>query len=695
MTIRNKILISLVISVCIAVIGCSICLYINNRHYSIKNFVIQTEEVLTISGKYLTSVVNSSMQILTGVNKLSTVTNAEGKLTIHHTISEPHRTISSQFTGDEKKLFDIFSAFTASNNFEAFYIGTEKDGGFVQAPEDIIGPNYDPRKRPWYILAKQAGERPVLTDFYLSDNGNLVTTVAQSVTNTQGQFIGVLGIDINVKLVQDFLSSLNLGEHVQLILTENTGTILFSSANDAHRLKKIDELGEEALSSAYRKKQNTYSEDIIEGEDSIIVTHIFNENWHLIAYVQRSFLMENALDAVKDMIIAGAVIIIFLIVIGIIISQSIVKPLQRLCLTAEAVAEGNFNAVNEYTNYKGELKQLHITMTKMVTQLVTTITETQELHEKAQQKSIEAEKATEAAEESRRKAEKAKREGMLDAAASIEKTVETVSQSATELSSRVETSVAGAEHQAQRAKEMATAMQEMSCAILEVSRNAGQATEVSDAVRERALKGASTVTEAVQGIKTVQNMSEELREDMRILGEQAESITNIMSVISDIADQTNLLALNAAIEAARAGEAGRGFAVVADEVRKLAEKTMNSTTEVGVAIKNIQSSVYKSVKSVDDTVGSINKTTNLIQQSGEVLEDIVTFSTNAAEQIRAIAISSEEQSSTSEEINRAVEEINEVANTTAQDMVSAYQALDKLSQEATSLEKLMHDMKAE
>ena len=132
----------------------------------------------------------------------------------------------------------------------------------------------------------------------------------------------------------------------------------------------------------------------------------------------------------------------------------------------------------------------------------------------------------------------------------------------------------------------------------------------------------------------------------------------------DIADQTNLLALNAAIEAARAGEAGRGFAVVADEVRKLAEKTMSSTTDVGNAIAAIQQSAGQSIQQVEKAVGNISEATEYSNKSGEALKEIVGMVDQTADEVLAIAAASEQQSATSEEINRSVADVNHIAAST-------------------------------
>ena len=253
---------------------------------------------------------------------------------------------------------------------------------------------------------------------------------------------------------------------------------------------------------------------------------------------------------------------------------------------------------------------------------------------------------------------------------------------------------AGAERQSARVSEAATAIEQMNATVLEVAHNAASTAHSTDAARGRANEGSGVMRQVVGGMDEVRRVSAELKESMDSLGTMVGNIGQIMSVISDIADQTNLLALNAAIEAARAGDAGRGFAVVADEVRKLAEKTMGATREVGEAVTGIQSGTRVSVANVERALGAVESTTELATRCGEVLQEIVSMVDNASDQVRAIATASEEQSATSEEITRSVDEINGISRDTAQIMASSAKAVEQLVGEANALKALVHKMKS-
>jgi methyl-accepting chemotaxis protein len=238
-------------------------------------------------------------------------------------------------------------------------------------------------------------------------------------------------------------------------------------------------------------------------------------------------------------------------------------------------------------------------------------------------------------------------------------------------------------------------MAEMNATVLEVAKNASLAAHTAELAKSKAEDGSQIVRKVVEGIENVLHQAQEMKDDMGNLGLQAQGIGNIMNVISDIADQTNLLALNAAIEAARAGDAGRGFAVVADEVRKLAEKTMTATKEVGDAIQGIQDSAKKNIANVERSGKTIEHTTNLAVKSGEALLAIVTLVESASDQVRSIATASEQQSATSEEINRSIEDVSRISSETSDAMGRSSSAVSALANQAHVLSHLIEEMHSE
>lgn len=235
--------------------------------------------------------------------------------------------------------------------------------------------------------------------------------------------------------------------------------------------------------------------------------------------------------------------------------------------------------------------------------------------------------------------------------------------SATELlSASADDQAQGAQKQRSQTTAVAAAMEQMTGTVLAVAQNAYATSEAADQAKDSATDGAAMVSKAVDAILEVAESAEQLGADIGELNGQAGEIGRIIGVINDIADQTNLLALNAAIEAARAGEAGRGFAVVADEVRKLAEKTMTATKEVEEAILAIQRGSNHAMESMQQTEKQVNQSTELSNQAGEVIHQIMSNITDMVARVTQIATAAEQQSSAAEDINKSIDEIAEIAS---------------------------------
>ena len=364
------------------------------------------------------------------------------------------------------------------------------------------------------------------------------------------------------------------------------------------------------------------------------------------------------------------------------------KDPSELNAIAHRVVEGDYN-VDDGCQKLG----VYDSIIAMVNALKVNIEHAQEESARAHEAAESARIAQGEALEAQHRAESARKEGLLDAANQLENVVHVIASASEQLSAQIEESSRGAEQQADRIADTATAVGEMNSAVLEVAKNASYGAHLSAEMQEKARSGDHVTSQCQSAIADVQNDAAALKVSMDVLSGHAQAINEIMTVISDIADQTNLLALNAAIEAARAGDAGRGFAVVADEVRKLAEKTMASTLDVGKAIHAIQESSQDGVHRMDAAVNKVNLATELSLQSGEALKVILGLAEQTADQVQGIATASEEQSASAEEIAQSVDHVNSISRETALAMSEASKAVSDLAAQAQRLAAIITDLK--
>ncbi|WP_236615075.1 methyl-accepting chemotaxis protein [Desulfovibrio sp. X2] len=267
-----------------------------------------------------------------------------------------------------------------------------------------------------------------------------------------------------------------------------------------------------------------------------------------------------------------------------------------------------------------------------------------------------------------------------------------LNEAAAEMTGQVEQAEGAVARQRDGTAHVADSMEQMNTAILDVAKGASTAAGLAEDARGKAQEGSNVLAEVRSLMAEVAEQAAALKADMSDLGRQAEGIGAVTAVITDIADQTNLLALNAAIEAARAGDAGRGFAVVADEVRKLAEKTMTATKEVASAVAGIRQSVEKSVTGTESAVAAIDTNTRRMEDSGQVLAEIVGLTEQTADSVRGIAAAAEQQSASSETVSASVGDIAREAEQSAHAMHEAARAVQILVRMTGDLDKVVADL---
>jgi len=259
---------------------------------------------------------------------------------------------------------------------------------------------------------------------------------------------------------------------------------------------------------------------------------------------------------------------------------------------------------------------------------------------------------------------------------------------AEELSASTGQIASGNEQVAAQSQAAATASEEMSVTVGQVAENAAAVSQASGEANQSATAGARIVSEAVAAMGAIAAVVQKAAATVRSLGERSESIGNVIEVIEDIADQTNLLALNAAIEAARAGEHGRGFAVVADEVRKLAEKTVKATQEIGATITSIQRESREAVSSIDQGQETVTHGTDLGARAGEAIQAIEGRIAGASGQTEQIATATEQLSATIREMATNMDEIAQGIQQNSAATIQIAQTAQTVSEKAEELKSL-------
>ena len=250
-----------------------------------------------------------------------------------------------------------------------------------------------------------------------------------------------------------------------------------------------------------------------------------------------------------------------------------------------------------------------------------------------------------------------------------------------------------AEHQAQQITSASAQINEIASSIDDVSKNSAESADVAQRSVQIAAKGAEVVRQTIQGMDNIRDQIQETSKRIKRLGESSQEIGSIVELINDISEQTNILALNAAIQAASAGEAGRGFAVVADEVQRLAERASNATKRIEALVQTIQSDTNEAVSSMEQTTAEVVAGARLAEDAGLALGEIEKVSNDLADLIQNISQAARQQSTAATNITATMSVIQEITTQTSQGANQTAESIGNLAQLAADLRRSVADFK--
>ncbi len=269
----------------------------------------------------------------------------------------------------------------------------------------------------------------------------------------------------------------------------------------------------------------------------------------------------------------------------------------------------------------------------------------------------------------------------------INNTADRVSQSSEQTQLNAVELAEASEHQAQEIAGVSAAINEMTVSIDQVSNNASESATVAQRSVAISYNGAEVVQRSIEGMNVIRDQIQETSKRIKRLGESSQEIGDIVGLINDIADQTNVLALNAAIQASMAGEAGRGFAVVADEVQRLAERSANATKQIETLVKTIQADTNEAVMSMESTTSEVVRGARLAKDAGEALEEVQSVSNTLADLIQNISNAAMQQAESAGHISQTMNIIQDITSQTSSGTMATARSIGELSEMAAALQE--------
>ena len=529
-------------------------------------------------------------------------------------------------------------------NFQLSYFGS-RDGLMYSVPAGNRAADYDPRARGWYKAADAAGQTVVTEPYIAASSGKLVITVAAPVKRG-AERLGVAGADIDLGQVSEIINSLNFGGHGYAYIVSAQGRIL---------IHPDTKLALKAMSEAYPQGAPTLTEGLkeieVNGEDQFItftpLKGVPSADWYVATVLDKSaafaMLGEFRTSAVVAMLIAVVSIIALL---GLLI-RVLMAPLTLMNRALQDIAAGEGDLTRRLAIHgKDEFGTLGESFNRFV----------ERIHESIRE--------------------------VASATAQVNQVAERVVQTSN-------ASMVNSDQQASRTNSVAAAINELGAAAQEIAQNAALASQHSSEARSLATDGQQVVQLTINSLGELSANISDSCGNIETLNANTVNIGQILEVITGISQQTNLLALNAAIEAARAGEAGRGFAVVADEVRNLAHRTQESARQVQTIIEQLQQGARQAVDIMVESQRQSESSVTVANQAGDRLNSVTQRIGEIDGMNQSVATATEEQTAVVEAINQDISEINTLNQEGVDNLQSTLRACSELESQVSRLKQLV------